>query len=308
MTSKRTFSGPVLVTLLLGACGNYSNDDLDFQLALPQASDMAAQMQLSVVRSSSAEYYKATRSAIATFNGMVGSLTGPIDLVRGITPTTRNGDERTWGPWPVDKVPGWEVRVVMQRSNLSPSLLRMDYWVEVRPAGSGDSGWVPFLIGQYTSTGSARTGQGKIELRADYVRAAGYPIDTDAGLANLNSLVVTYDNAAYPIHVSMDIVNVPTATTQAGSYEYFQNQDGSGEMSFDWQGISDTGAPVSARMQAEWIGSGAGRADLTAVLSAGQPNVVTTLGTDCWGADAQATYTYRLADGSTAGDLASCLF
>ena len=145
----------VLAALVLGGCGNYSNDDLDFQLALPEASDMAAHMQLSVVRLSSAEYYQATRSAITAFNGMVESLATLIDLVRGITPTARHGNERIWGPWPADQAPGWEIRVVMQRSAVSSSLLRMDYWVQVRPVGTGDAGWVSFLIGQYTS--AART-------------------------------------------------------------------------------------------------------------------------------------------------------
>lgn len=308
MTSKRAFLCAVLAGLWLGACGNYSNDDLDFQLALPEASDMAAQMQLSVVRLNSAEYYRATRSAITTFNGMVESLAGLIDVVRGITPTTRNGNERIWGPWPVDKVPGWELHVVMQRSTVAPSVLRMDYWVQVRPAGTGDSGWVSFLIGQYTSAGSARAGQGEIQLHADYVRAAGYPIDADAGLANLDYLVVTYDNAAYPIHVTMEIVNLPTATTQSGRYEYFQNQDGSGQMSFDWEGFTDTGATGSARMQSQWIGSGAGRADLTAVLDATQPTVVTPLGIDCWGVDSVATYSYRAEGSVESGAPASCLF
>jgi hypothetical protein len=172
---------------------------------------------------------------------------------------------------------------------------------------------VSFLVGQYTSGGSARTGQGDIYLRASDARAAGYPVNDDAGLANLDYLHVTYDNATFPVRVTMDIVNLPTAKTQSGHYEYFQNQDGSGQMRFDWQGLSDSGAQVSATMQAEWIGSGAGRADLTAVLSADQPSVVTTLGTECWGVDSVATYRYRLRDDVTllevaTGERASCLF
>ena len=179
----------MLAGLLLGGCGNYSNDDLDFQLALPESSDMEAQMQLSVVRLNSAEYYKATRSAITTFNGMVESLVGLIDLVRGITPTSRNGDERIWGPWPADKVPGWEMRVVMQRSTVSPSVLHMDYWVQVRPVGTGrfglgvvshravHLGWVGARPGRARSTCSPTT-------RAP-LAIPSMPI---AGLANLDYL------------------------------------------------------------------------------------------------------------------------
>ena len=308
MNFRRITPYTAVVVLWLGACGNYSNDDLDFQLALPEQTDMEARMQLSVTRIDSAEYYRATRSAITTFNGMVSTLTGLVDLVRGTTPTSRNGAERTWGPWPVEKHPDWELRLVMQRSTVSASLLHMDYRLQLRPVGAGDSAWVSFLVGQYTSSGSARTGQGDIYLRASDARAAGYPVNDDAGLTNLDYLHVTYDNATFPVRVTMDIVNLPTAKTQSGHYEYVQNQDGSGQMSFDWQGFSDTGVQVSATMQAEWIGSGAGRADLTAVRSPDQPTVVTPLGTDCWGVDAVATYSHRLLGDTTSGDAASCLF
>jgi hypothetical protein len=303
----------LLATILLPACGNYSNDDLDFQLALPEQSDMEAKMQLSITRVDSAEYYRATRTAITTFNGMVVDLVALIDLVRGATPTSRHGDERTWGPFPSDKAPGWEIRVVMQRSTVSPTLLHMDYWLQLRQVGQGDSSWVSFLIGKYTSGGSARTGQGEIHLVTAEARAVGYPVDSDTGLANLDHLDVTYDNTAFPITVTLDIVNLPTPTTQAGQYQYFQNQNGSGQMSFDWQGVTETGAEVSARMQSEWIGSGAGRADLTVDLTPNLPDQSTTLGTDCWGVDTVATYSFRLRDEATGqvrdeGSIGSCLF
>ena len=308
MNSRRITPTTAVVVLWLGACGNYSNDDLDFQLALPEQTDMEARMQLSVSRLDSAEYYRATRSAITTFNAMVGQLVGLVDLVRGTTPTSRNGDERIWGPFPSDKYPNWEIRVVMQRSTVSPTLLHMDYWLQLRQVGQGDSSWVSFLIGKYTSGGSARTGQGEIHLVTAEARAVGYPVDGDTGLANLDHLDVTYDNTAFPITVTLDIVNLPTATTQAGQYQYFQNQNGSGQMSFDLQGVTETGAEVSARMQSEWIGSGAGRADLTVDLTPNLPDQSTTLGTDCWGVDSVASYSYRWQGNIFQGDPASCLF
>jgi hypothetical protein len=295
-----------VVALSLGACGNYSNDDLDFQLALPEQTDMEARMQLSVTRIDSAEYYRATRSAITTFNGMVGQLVGLVDLVRGTSPTSRNGAERIWGPWPDDKHPGWEAHLVMQRSTVSPALLHMNYWLQLRPVGGGDSAWVSFLVGSYTSGGSARTGQGEIQLVTAEARAAGYPVNDDSGLADLDHLKVTYDNAAFPITVTMDIVNLPPATS--GHYEYLQNQDGSGQMRFYWEGYTDSGAPVTATMQSEWIGSGAGRADLTADLTPNLPNLSTLLGTDCWGVDSVASYSYRWQGNIFQGDPASCLF
>lgn len=303
MNSKGAFC--IVAAALVVGCGNYSNDDLDFQLALPEPSDIQARMELSVVRLDSAEYYRATRNAVTTFNQMVGTLTGMIDLVRGTTPTRRNGNERVWGPWPVEAYPDWELRVVMQRSPVSASELHMDYWLQLRPAGTDDSAWVSFLTGSYISAGSARNGQGDIHLLAAEVRAAGYPIDDDRGLASLDHLDVAYDTRAFPVTVAMSVENLPTADTQSVRYDYLQNQDGSGRMSFDWVGKTEAGADIPARMAAQWIGSGAGRADLTAELVA---NVSTTLGIDCWGGDSVATYTFRSRDRVTTGDPTTCAF
>jgi len=304
----------LLGAICLTGCGNYSNEDLDFQLALPEQSDIAVKMQLSVTRYNSANYYLATRSAITTFNNMVVDLTGLIDVVRGYTPTSRNGAQRIWGPFPSDKYPAWEIRVVMQRSTVSPTILHMDYWVQVRPVGQGDSAWVSFLTGNYESHGSARTGAGEIHLWANDVRTAGYPVDDDPGLVNLDHLDVTYDNSAYPITVTMTIVNLPTTPTQSGTYTYSQNLDGSGRMTFDSQGVTDTGVPITANMTSQWLGSGAGRADLTANLTPNLPTPsILLLGTDCWDLDTVASYSYRLRDSvtnvpSTTGSIDTCLF
>jgi hypothetical protein len=309
MSSKARFGWCALAAALLGACGNYSNEDLDFQLALPEQSDIQVQTKLSTIRVDSAEYYRVTRNAIATFNEMVRTLTALVDLVRGTTPTTRNGNMRIWGPWPVDKYPTWELRMVMQRSTVSTSLLRMDYSLELRPRGASDSAWVPFLTGRYTSAGSARNGEGEIHLLASDARDAGYPVNDDPGLVELDHLDVTYSTASYPTTVAMAIVNLTTAKTRSGQYAYLQNQDGSGVMTFDWQGITDTGANASATMQAEWLGSGAGRADLIYDPA----GLRFTLGTDCWGVDTVATYHFRVRDDVTGqpiqeGPPASCLF
>jgi hypothetical protein len=298
----------LLGAISLTGCGNYSNEDLDFQLALPEQSDIAVKMQLSVTRPDSADYYLVTRNAITTFNQMVADLVGLIEVVRGYVPTSRNGNERTWGPFPSDKDPNWEIQVRMQRSPVSATLLHMDYWVEVRPVGQG--GWVSFLTGKYDSQGSARTGSGEIHLLANKVRLAGYPVDDDPGLVKLDHLDVAYDNSRFPITVEMTIVNLTTAPTQSGIYTYAQNLDGTGRMTFDLQGVTpDTGAQITANMTSQWVGSGAGRADLTANLTPGLPNPTTVpLGTDCWGVDTVATYSYRAQGNVTYLSPDSCLF
>lgn len=319
MTSRRVLSGICGASLLcIGlACGNYSNDDVDFQLALPEQSDMEAKLQVSVNRADSAEYYKDTRAAVLTFNAMVFNLTAFVETVRGYTPTSRNGNQRAWGPFPDDKRPGWEMRVVMRRSTESPTLLHMNYWVQVRQIGLDDSAWVSLLAGQYTSQGSARTGYGDIHFNVQSTREVGYPVDTDPGLLELAQLDVCYDRAgdgihcpgstAAATHVDMQIANVPTAKTQSASYVYEQAQDNSGHMQFDWQG-SEAGFQVKATMSSRWLATGEGRADLVADLTPNLPRQ-TTLGTDCWGPDTVATYSARLDQGLLTGtDTSVCVF
>jgi hypothetical protein len=305
MSSRRKWICCLLAGIALAGCGNYSNEDLDFQLALPEQSDMEAKMQLSVVRANSAEYYRATRVAITTFNTMVEKLTGLIDLVRGIVPTSRNGNQRTWGPWPADDQPGWEIRVVMEKSTVSETRLQIAYWVQVRPQGTDDSAWVSFLTGSFTSAGSARTGQGDIHLLVDDVRNAGFPVHLDPGLAELVRVDIAYSNAAFPIAVSLYIEKVVSAKDRRGQLDYLQNQDGSGLLTFDWEGRSDEGDTVTARMVSRWIGSGAGRADL--ILD--PTGSGTTLGIDCWGTDTLASYSYRImVDDPLKPGQETCLF
>jgi hypothetical protein len=116
-------------------------------------------------------------------------------------------------------------------------------------------------------------------------------VNEDPGLVDIVRIDIAYSNADFPITVNLSIEKAPSAsdTTRSGTCEYAQNQDGSGRLTFDWVGATAAGIPVTARMVSQWIGSGAGRADSTAELS----GVSTLLGTDCWGTDSVATYTYR---------------
>jgi hypothetical protein len=260
------------------------------------------------VRIDSAEYYRATRSAIATFNGMVDKLTGLIDVVRGTVATSRHGNQRIWGPWPAENQPGWQVRVVMQRTTVSDTQLRVDYWVQVRPQGADDSAWVGFLTGYFISAGSARTGQGEIHLWVETVRAAGFPVNQDPGLVELVRVDIAYSNASFPIAVSLYIEKVASAKDRVGKMDYLQNQDGSGYLTFDWEGKTDAGLPITAQMLSRWIGSGVGRADLTADLTPLRTGVITLLGIDCWGTDTVATYSYRYGDDPLKPGQETCLF
>ena len=60
-----------------------------------------------------------TRNVVVIFNGVVDSFLTLIDAIRSYSPTTRQPDERIWGPFPAQDQPGWEVRMVMTRQDLA---------------------------------------------------------------------------------------------------------------------------------------------------------------------------------------------
>jgi hypothetical protein len=279
----------VLAALSFGACGNYSNEDLDFQLALPEDGDLDAKLPQTLTNDASSEYYKTTRQVVTTFNGGATALVGLVDHVRGYSPTSRNGAERIWGPFADDNHPGWEIRVVMDRlsdPNEPPPAFKISYSVQLRDTTLTGSSFFDFMTGDYDSSGSARQGVGHMHLDVQTARNAGYPVDDFGEMALLD---LDYNTLKYPITVNMNITNVATAKTLGATYGYTENADGSGQLTFDWTVDAVPGVPGATDVSfiSRWLGSGAGRAD--AYLANGKVPV----GTDCWGLDTVADYVWR---------------
>ena len=289
MTSRNSSALLVLAALCLSACGNYSNEDLDFQLALPEDGDLDAKLPQALTNDASSEYYKATRQVVTTFNGGATALVGLVDRVRGHSPTSRNGAQRIWGPFSDDNHPGWQIRVVMERfadPSAPPPAFQISYSVQLRNTTQGGSSFFDFMTGNYKSSGSARRGEGDMHLDVQTARDAGYSVD-DFG--EMSQLSLDYHTLNYPITVNMNITNVATAKTLGATYGYSENADGSGQLTFDWtvDVVPGVAGATDVSFISRWLGSGAGRAD--AYLANGKVPV----GTDCWGLDTVADYVWR---------------
>jgi hypothetical protein len=296
----------LLAATAFSACGNYSNEDLDFELALPQDGDLDAKLPQALTLDNSAEYYKLTRQVVTAFNGGATALTSLVDHVRSYPPTSRNGGERTWGPFADDKHSGWQMRVVMVRS-ADPSApapaFVISYEIDLRNTVQSGSSFFTFMNGQYASSGSARHGQGQMHLAVQTARDAGYPVDDFGDLAQLD---LTYNTLSYPITVDMVIANVPTANSPGATYDYTENADGSGQLDFDWMVAAVPGGagPTNVTFASRWLGSGAGRADAYVPGLAGN----TLVGTDCWGPDTLADYEWRWNGQGNSGSADLCVF
>src|SRR5687767_13951352 len=102
----------VVLAGLLAGCGNYSNEDIEFQIALPERDDLEAKLPgQALVVADAAEYYTTTRSLVQVSNAITDSVLGLVDHVRRYPATTRREGLRIWGPFPHEKHRDWVVRV-----------------------------------------------------------------------------------------------------------------------------------------------------------------------------------------------------
>jgi hypothetical protein len=278
MTCKRRSALPTLalVVATLAACGNYSNEDLEFMNAVPAREDLSANMPRSMILpANEAELSRDTHDVVRAFNGALDFLTA-ADTIRMYQPTTRIPDGRIWGPVPMADHPGWQWRFRMTRDPSAPEMF--SYWFEIEPIGGGENDWIPFIEGSFVSTGGARRGMGHFLMQADGLRNAGYVVAPDGDGNLFKSLDVMYSTASYPISVQMTLVLYPKgdlANLVTITYDYEQQSNGQGAMVFSGTD-STTGASLS--VTSRWLASGTGRADATAQNGMGAG----ATWTECW--------------------------
>jgi len=296
----------IAATLLAGACGNYSNEDLEFMNAVPAREDLAANMPRSMILpANEAELSRDTHDVIRTFNGALDFLNA-ADVIRTYQPTSRIPNGRIWGPFPMRDHDGWQWRFRMTRDPAATEAM-FQYVFEVEPIGAGENGWLTFIDGWFIPTGGgARRGVGYFHMQADNLRAAGFPILPDADQNIFSDLKVMYSTASFPVSVTMTLVLFPKGdltNTVTIVFHYEQQENGQGAMEFSGTD-SKTGASLS--VTSHWLASGAGRAEATAQdgMGAGATWV------ECWNDQFISVYDNKpwaeYPDPVTTGDPALC--
>jgi hypothetical protein len=304
---KRSLVSLTIVAGLIAGCGNYSNEDVDFQLALPEQSDIQANLPGRALSLESApEYYKATRGAIAIFNGLIDGVAKIVDYVRAQPPTARTENRRVWGPYPNGDNPVWQNRMVMfmESAAADPKGFHIFYSLEFRRAGAADDAWVPLLTGTFYPTGGVRRGRGNIRLDFATARQVGYPVDPTSELLHLE---INYQRVDYPITVDLRVENIPGAKSPGGVIQYVEEADGAGSLVFGWQ-VADSVLVQALEIRSRWLSTGAGRSDarVTEGFAAAVNGVV---GIDCWNTGAEPVYTLRnIAPRIDTGDVSACAF
>ena len=247
---------PGMIAIAMVACGNYSNDDLEFLGALP--SKQALQVNVPQDQRSAltvkAWLYSGTVSTGAQLNAGIETVIDDIEVIRSLPPTERGLDSRTWGPFS-DTDPRFEDRVVITRSAAT-----FNFEMTQRPVGQGD--FVPIITGTFVGN-DASQGHGSLDYEASALEQIGHaPADPD-----LRSLRFVYANDSTPRTVHTTIVSRDPTTGQAVTLAYaFTEAAAEGDLDFDLQGPSDAG-PYDLHVLSRWLpDGGAGRADGTGTL------------------------------------------
>ena len=292
MTSERKLLLLALPFAAL-ACGNYSNEDLEFMNALPQGSELRAQMpevSPALAPADEAELAAMTHKTTRDFNGLLAGLVSIVDLVRSLPPSARTTDSRTWGPFPPDQTQlrnrDWWTRMIMRRDLDNPQ--QFDYEISVHKIGNGALDWPVLIRGWFLAGQTARKGNGHVELVTADARAEGMDL-TDLGM--LDHLEIDYDTAADPLWVAMTVTSLPAPGSADPPpmlvYTYKANAAGQGQMTFDLYANLVAGPAIEdLNVTARWLPTGAGRAQATIVSGDGQGSQQT----ECWDSSFRRTY------------------
>ena len=288
------------LALLTAACGNYSNEDLEFMNAVPAAEDISASIPRSMILpANEAELSRLTHATITEFNGALRFLDA-ADFIRTFPPTSRIPNGRIWGPFPMDDQPGWQWHFVIRRDPVVAD--RFNYDFEVQPIGGAD--WTPFIDGWFAAANGVRKGVGHFRMQTEHLRAAQFPLERNPKDEVLQLLIVDYSTATFPVSVTMNMalwtnVSVNGFTTTASfRYHHEAHEAGSGLMEFE--GSDSMGKSFS--IVSRWMPTGRGRADAVAT-----DGTLTGTWTQCWDDSFVLTYNNTPWDSMmNRGDPASC--
>lgn len=298
-----TFASLALLIATLGACGNYSNEDLEFMNAVPASEDISPNIPPSkILPANEAELSRLTHDTVGVFNGALDFLSN-ADLIRTYQPTSRIANGRIWGPFPMNDHPGWQWRFVVTRL---PDTDDFKYAFDVQQIGADPDVWISFITGSFAASAGVRKGTGHFDMETDALRLAGFPVGVNAKDEMLKYLKVDYSTASYPINVRMEI-GLYTPSDALNGYTtntsiiitYEAQSNGQGGLKFDATDAMGNSISVVSR----WLATGRGRADATVTVGP----VMGQTRTECWDDSFRETYNATPWDPTmNSGDMSLC--
>lgn len=196
-------SALAIALALVCGCGNLSNDDVAFLVAIPQKERLhvafpAPAAAQNVCAIGSADIYTSAKSTGASINSGVDAILAVVDTILGQTPTRRDTDSRIWGPFPDHEHPGVQVQVTMFRElDEKGAPWRWTYSIE---AARPPDAFLPILEGEFFGA-EGRNGIGRLTLHFENSTALRIAKPGDPALPAR----IYYDLTGNPHTVSLDL-------------------------------------------------------------------------------------------------------
>lgn len=286
----------LLFALLLAAgCGNWSDEDAEFQAAAPRREDLTLRPPDQGTRTQSleagdygtrsdrlterSEVYATVTGMARDVNELVGGLTAGLDMVRQVPPSLREPDRRVWGPYDDRDRPGYQVQVEMRRS---ASGAQYTYQVQSRRKGIED--FVAIITGTFEGERVSQ-GRGSFELHRGRAAAIGWPVDEGG------EVTLSYDMAGGVTAAALK--STPESGPATMDVRYRVERDGGGWMKFDVESdlVKATPRPERLSLAARWLADSSGRAEV--MVSKGDlGEAVGNIG-ECWAPDQTRVWMQR---------------
>jgi len=241
---------------LLCACGNLSNEDIAFVEAIPRKE----QLHVEVPNGSTAQplcslggadIYANAKATGLSINSGVDNILSLVDSIRTVTPTTRDDDSRTWGPFPDQKHAGVVIKVVMVRE-LDQTLTPWR-WIYSIAASRPPGGYLPILEGEFFGA-QARNGIGRITFHFENSTSLG--MNDDPNAPNFPARFF-YDLSGDPKTISLDLTAGVNAFGLV-SFDYFFAGYADGHGQFDFA-VPDPKSGCTIDISTFFTAQGAGR-------------------------------------------------
>jgi len=219
--------------LLAAACGNLSNEDVAFLVAIPQRDQLhvAVPANDGTVQPAclygAADVWTNAKTSGDGLNAAVDGLIAFVDAIRAQPPTSRDQDSRTWGPFPDQQHPGIEFRATLDReldANRVPWHWIFD--ISARGQASGTA-FVPILEAEFFGA-QAVNGIGRMTLHFETAAALGINKPTDP----TGPMRIYYDRFEDPRTISLDLTSSTGFGLVSFDYGYAGYADGHGRFDY----------------------------------------------------------------------------
>jgi hypothetical protein len=265
--------------MLLCACGNLSNEDVAFLVAIPQKGSLHVQVPQAGAGQTAclygtADVWLSAKKTGDDINAGIDNILAMVDFIRSVPPNARDTDSRTWGPWADKDHPGVEFRIGMTRLLDAKGVpWSWEYAFEARRKPGA---FLAILSGVFYGA-EARNGIGKLVIHFDNSVTLGINKPTDPTLP----AYVYYDLGSDPHTVSL-VLSSDGLGLLGFDYSFAGYRDGHGL--FDYAYPTPNGCRVE--VTTKFTGRGAGKGHIHFICGGGIVGDVD----QCWDESACLTY------------------